>query len=908
MLISNDIFAAFLKCETKAHLYSSGHIGAHSEFTDWREHLQKEFSKRSRERLSVNVPAEKWLVGTPPLLTLKERRYRVIIDYEAAAGNIRSHIHALIQIAGRSKTNYPYSPIRFVTHEKVTTIDKLLLAFDALALSESWHETPKTGKIMYGRRHRMATIALAGLLKDVKRILGCIATQQKKATSPPLILNKHCPECEFQSRCRPLAVEKDDLSLLSHFSGKERKRQNDNGIFTVTQLSYAFRPRRRSGSTVIKFQHALRALAIRKKQIHVVGTPALTTFGTSVYLDVEGDSDRDFYYLIGLRICSSGSCVHHSFWANDVSEESDIWASCLNTLSSIDAPRLIHYGSYETRFLTQMKARYPDHNPTLSEQLISSALNLLSIVYAQIYFPTYSNSLKEVAHYLGFHWSENSASGLSALLWRSQWETFHSPDLKQKLLTYNAEDCEAAEKVADALCTICQPNLTQETPRADVVPVDSLQREYPQHFGLVEFRLPEFKQINEAAYWNYQRDKVYVQSNRHLKRLKRNNPEACSTVPINKTVTVDEERPSSCRRCNGTLIYKTGWFKQIVYDLKFSTAGVKRWVVRYSFPRYICWQCKASFYKYSHKYKYGAGLCAFVLYHVVEMLTAQNALVASLRQLFGLPLSRGAIQNVKINLAKRYQPTYQDILDRIVTGKLVHADETQVEIDGSVRYVWVFTNLEDVAFVYSDTREASTAQELLRKFNGVLVSDFYAGYDSIDCEQQKCLIHLIRDINDDLSKEPFNEEMKELAQEFARLVRPMVESVDRFGLKVRHLRKHKSSVDRFYGRLTKRHYQSEIVAGYRKRFEKNKDKLFTFLDHDGVPWNNNNAEHAIKAFARLRNNIGGKSTVKGIRDYLVLLSISETCKYRGVNFLTFLRSGEKDVAAFAATRTRSIQH
>ena len=83
MLISNDIFAAFLKCETKAHLYSSGHIGAHSEFTDWREHLQKELSKRSRERLSMNVPAEKWLVGTPPLLTLKERRYRVIIDYEA---------------------------------------------------------------------------------------------------------------------------------------------------------------------------------------------------------------------------------------------------------------------------------------------------------------------------------------------------------------------------------------------------------------------------------------------------------------------------------------------------------------------------------------------------------------------------------------------------------------------------------------------------------------------------------------------------------------------------------------------------------------------------------------------------------------------------------------------------------
>jgi hypothetical protein len=26
-------------------------------------------------------------------------------------------------------------------------------------------------------------------------------------------------------------------------------------------------------------------------------------------------------------------------------------------------------------------------------------------------------------------------------------------------------------------------------------------------------------------------------------------------------------------------------------------------------------------------------------------------------------------------------------------------------------------------------------------------------------------------------------------------------------------------------------------------------KMFTFLDFDDIPWNNNNAEHAIKAFA-----------------------------------------------------------
>jgi len=238
-------------------------------------------------------------------------------------------------------------------------------------------------------------------------------------------------------------------------------------------------------------------------------------------------------------------------------------------------------------------------------------------------------------------------------------------------------------------------------------------------------------------------------------------------------------------------------------------------------------------------------------------------------------------------------------LDRVASGELVHADETKAEIAEKDGYVWVFTNLENVAFVYSETREASTPQGVLRNFRGVLVSDFYAGYDSIDCPQQKCLIHLMRDVNEDLGKQPFNEEMKEIAQEFGSLLKPMIESVDRFGLKAYHLKKHRCSVDRFFDVLSKKDYQTEVAVSYKRRFEKNRAKLFTFLDHDGVPWNNNNAEHAIKAFVRLRRSVTGKSSAKGIRDYLVLLSISETCRYKGASFFDFLRSGNLDLDSFA---------
>src|SRR5258707_1342876 len=180
---------------------------------------------------------------------------------------------------------------------------------------------------------------------------------------------------------------------------------------------------------------------IRKNQIHVIGNVTMNATGTPVYLDVEGDPDRGFYYCIGLRFKAGGVMVQRSYWADSPTEERTIWADCLCTLGAIEAPRLVHYGSYETTFLRQMKKRYPNPERTaLLDQLIASAVNLLSTIYARVYFPTYSNGLKDVARHLGFRWSDPTASGLVALAWRREWEQSQRPDLKQMLAMYNAED------------------------------------------------------------------------------------------------------------------------------------------------------------------------------------------------------------------------------------------------------------------------------------------------------------------------------------------------------------------------------------------------------------------------------------------------------------------------------------
>ncbi len=100
-------------------------------------------------------------------------------------------------------------------------------------------------------------------------------------------------------------------------------------------------------------------------------------------------------------------------------------------------------------------------------------------------------------------------------------------------------------------------------------------------------------------------------------------------------------------------------------------------------------------------------------------------------------------------------------------------------------YVWVFTNLDEVVYLYSPSRDGDLVREMLKNFTGVLVTDFYGAYEGIDCPQQKCLIHLIRDLNDELHKEPFNAEFKLLVAEFSKLLKPIIETIDRYGLKVR---------------------------------------------------------------------------------------------------------------------------
>jgi hypothetical protein len=544
-----------------------------------------------------------------------------------------------------------------------------------------------------------------------------------------------------------------------------------------------------------------------------------------------------------------------------------------------------------------MGQRYPAYKPAIAAGLLESATNVLGLIYGHVHFPTLSNGLKDIALHLGFRWTEPGATGLQCALWRRRWE--YEPDVRlhDTILKYNADDCAALRVVVDALYA-----LRDGAPGSNAVDVGTLKAQsLLRKFKKNVFVLPELECINSCAYFNYQRERILLRTNATVRKALRREERSIRRKPRVNSI-VEFKPPTRCPRCGFERPYLHKRYLKTLIDLRFGPGYIKRWVTEYRSAQYRCRSCRKMWYlkKYlAINTKYGRNLGCWLVYQAIAHKQSSGAIIESLGEAFGIHVHRQTVHIRKHEFAEFYRRTYQSIQRRIADAPMVQVDETKANILGATGYVWVFAAQDDVAFVYTGSRDGSILRRVLKGFRGVLVSDFYAAYDSMPCPQQKCLVHLIRDMNDDLFRNQLDVEHRDLVQAFAGVLKPIIATIDAHGLKRWRLRKHKGSVEKFLDNLALREYKSEVAEKCRARIVKSGEKLFTFLDHNGVPWNNNGAENAIKDFAMLRRSIGGVSTESGMGDYLVLLSIRQTLKRRGVGFLDFMLAGKKDLERFA---------
>ncbi len=517
--ISGKLFLDFLQCKQKAFLKLTGKNGVKTDFDKYQDENIVEYFKLARDRI---------ITGDNAAISTANRSFKEIREHHISAAfgiSILNDKHSIMldaaELALQSTRLKPvYSPIIFLPHQKINKEHKLLLAFYGLALGNEQKKIPLSGRIIFGKDLFSTKVQLASLINTAGKVEKEITDMIDKQTAPPLRLNNHCKICEFQEICSATARAKDDLSLLKGLSGKEIDMLNKRGIFTVTQYSYTFRPRRPhkiAYKQINKHHHSLNALAIRTQTIYIARKPELPDAPKRVYLDVEGIPDENLYYCIGLVIDDGANITTHSFWASDKTEEKEIWSVFLEKMADLEDFVLFHYGSYETKFLKRMGVQYGGNSELLAK-IESGAFNVLSAIYGHIYFPTYSNDLKSVASFLGFKWSEPNASGLTSVLCRKQWDKSHDESWKQKVIEYNNDDCLAVRAV-DACLRSISTNDNAAHKNYPAKHTDELKAQKPLWiFKRNQFYYPELEQINKRAYFDYQRSKVFLRTSLEVKK------------------------------------------------------------------------------------------------------------------------------------------------------------------------------------------------------------------------------------------------------------------------------------------------------------------------------------------------------------------------------------------------------
>ena len=348
---------------------------------------------------------------------------------------------------------------------------------------------------------------------------------------------------------------------------------------------------------------------------------------------------------------------------------------------------------------------------------------------------------------------------------------------------------------------------------------------------------------------------------------------------------------------------------RVIIDLVVTGNGIKKITPQYIGAKSCCPECGKCYnppalLKYAHSRLYGHGLKSWTVYHRVAIKIPYESICEMLKEEFGEVIHAGTIVSFIKDFADYYSETEDEILQSLLKSPIIHVDETRVNIQGFNWYGWVFANESYVIFKLTETREATIVHDLLSEFKGVLVSDFYSGYDSVSCKQQKCWVHLIRDLNEDLHNFPFDLEYEEFVLEVKELIIPIMEDVQKYGLKKRHLHKFKKKVDQFYKKnIFDRIYKSDLTLKYQKRFIRYQNSLFVFLEEDGTAWNNNLAERAIRHLAIQRDNSSPWHEAS-TRNYLVLLGIQQTCRFQNKSFFKFLFSGETNLDNFKSKKSR----
>jgi hypothetical protein len=259
---------------------------------------------------------------------------------------------------------------------------------------------------------------------------------------------------------------------------------------------------------------------------------------------------------------------------------------------------------------------------------------------------------------------------------------------------------------------------------------------------------------------------------------------------------------------------------------------------------------------------------------------------AVLRDLLGIDLSPGGLAQALARVAGRLAPAYEALLETVKGEPVLHADETSWWVGRAGFSLWVLTNRAGTCYRVVPARSRAEAEALLGDYRGVLVSDCLNIYDGLTPHQHKCYAHHLKEIGKALQDptaqaSPYLRELRGLLAGAMALKAEMARLPAAEVARVRQALE--ASADRLLGQP-----RPGVEERLRQRLRKQRDHLFTFLDHEAVDATNNLAERQLRPAVISRKLSCGNKTERGAGTWQVLASLAATCRQTGTSFADFL--------------------
>jgi hypothetical protein len=162
---------------------------------------------------------------------------------------------------------------------------------------------------------------------------------------------------------------------------------------------------------------------------------------------------------------------------------------------------------------------------------------------------------------------------------------------------------------------------------------------------------------------------VYARTDKTIRGTVRKSEASRKNARVEKEVAVGAE-PETCPRCHATKFWAYRGRSQVVYDLRFTRRGIKRWAVRYCYSMYRCSECRMEMTVYPRGSQYGPNLRAFVVYLLIELRLSNQKAIEHVSSLFDLTLKKNYANQIKVDMVEKYMPTYRGILRQIAKGAL----------------------------------------------------------------------------------------------------------------------------------------------------------------------------------------------------------------------------------------------